>query len=172
MKKCSSCGAKLLFGGMKADGLNFCHKQCHANWSWVPYVASVPKELAREQAVAIHRGACPRCKGLGPVDIHQSYRVTSLIVVTEWITREHICCQLCARKSQIRDVVFCVLFGWWGFPWGLVRTPEYVYKNIRETFRDMDLHEPSQALIDRATMLLAQELGKQARAGCPAGVEE
>ena len=28
-------------------------------------------------------------------------------------------------------ILTTALLGWWGFPWGLIKTPQYIYENVR-----------------------------------------
>jgi len=70
-------------------------------------------------------------------------------------------------KSQIGDAIFSFLFGWWGFPWGLLVTPVQVVRNIVNAMNSPDEMRPSEKLqnIVRqsiASNLLAEEQKKAA----------
>jgi hypothetical protein len=75
-------------------------------------------------------GACPKCKGPGPVDVHKVHEVWSALVMTRWTTKSQVSCRSCARKRQLGGAAFSFVFGWWGFPWGLILTPVQVTRNI------------------------------------------
>jgi hypothetical protein len=73
---------------------------------------------------------CPQCKGPGPVDVHQSYRVYSLVFMTRWENLHKIACRRCGVKTQLGNMVISLVAGWWGFPWGLIMTPVQIGRNI------------------------------------------
>ena len=146
MAQCDFCGTTILFAGVRDGELRFCNEECHANGSHLLVARRVPESIVEEYARRLHRGRCPRCKGSGPVDVHMSHRIYSLILYSSWRSRPHICCRSCGVKSQVGDTLYCLLFGWWGIPWGLVLTPVQIFKNMVSIFRRPDALRPSEKL--------------------------
>ncbi len=130
MAACDACGTTILFGGVRDGDTRFCNQDCHANGYLALAARQIPADLIRQQADAVHHGMCPRCEGPGPVDVHTSYRVWSLLLLTSWKSRPQIACRRCGVKSQVGDALLCLFLGWWGFPWGLLVTPVQVARNI------------------------------------------
>jgi hypothetical protein len=154
MAKCGFCGTTIIFGGVKANGLTFCNQECCQKGKILIVSHQMPDTLINEEAMKIHQGLCPKCRGHGPVDVHTSYRVYSALVVTSWKNIQNICCRSCGRKSQLENAAFSLLFGWWGFPWGLIMTPIQVGRNIASMVKSKDELNPSAQLenIVRTTM--------------------
>jgi hypothetical protein len=148
MAKCGYCGTTIIFGGVKENGLRFCNSECHQKGHVLILAGRIPKDLVEDQAGKIHRGLCPRCQGNGPVDVHTSYRVYSVLVYTSRRSIQNVCCRSCGIKSQIRETLFSLVVGWWGFPWGLIMTPVQISRNIAGMLRGPDDVKPSDKLED------------------------
>lgn len=147
MAVCSNCSQVILFGGIKHEGLHFCSKGCfNAGEEQRNIIASIPEESIREVLDEVHQGACPKCQGPGPVDVHFSYRVISLLVVTQFNTIPQISCTGCANRAKIKNMIISGLFGWWGVPFGLISTPFYLFKNFAGLLNPVSPHEPSDEL--------------------------
>jgi hypothetical protein len=80
----------------------------------------------------VDREGCPLCKGPGPIDVHSSHTVWSLLVLTSWQSRSKVCCRKCGIKRQLGGAALSFFCGWWGFPWGLVVTPIQIGRNIHD----------------------------------------
>src|SRR5712692_9519771 len=130
MASCAYCGTTILFGGARQGELRFCNSKCQSKGGVLSVAARVPEGAAQNLALQIHAGLCPRCKGAGPVDVHTSYRVWSALIVTQWQSFPQVTCRRCAVKSQVGNLAFSALLGWWGFPWGLLVTPVQVVRNV------------------------------------------
>lgn len=168
MAKCSYCGSTIIFGGKREGELTFCNEKCLEKGIVVRLAQSLPENLVQEQVTAIHQGNCPKCQGRGPVDVHVSYRVWSVLIATSWQSRPQISCRSCGVKSKLGDAAFCLLLGWWGFPWGLIMTPVQIIRNLAGLFSSADPNRPSPALtsIVRATMaaqFLEEQQGQEAQ---------
>ena len=146
MATCACCGSLILFGGVRDSDLRFCNAKCHQKSHPLMLSRKIPQDIVDKHAGEIHRGLCPKCQGNGPIDVHTSYRVYSLLVYTSWSSRPHICCRSCGIKSQIGDAIFSFLFGWWGFPWGFLLTPVQVVRNIINVVKSPDELRPSEKL--------------------------
>jgi len=135
MAACGACGTTILFGGVNDDGTRFCNAKCHAQAELVFAARHIPPDLVRREAETVHRGMCPKCEGPGPVDVHTSHQVWSLLLLTSWKSTPQIACRRCGVKSQVGDALFSFFLGWWGFPWGLVVTPVQITRNVLAMFR-------------------------------------
>jgi hypothetical protein len=58
-------------------------------------------------------------------------------------------------KSQLGDLAFSALLGWWGFPWGLLVTPVQIARNIAALASPPDPAQPSARLLQTARIQLA-----------------
>ena len=57
--------------------------------------------------------------------------VASLVFITKRGTRGGIWCVRCRSKQAAVWSTITGLFGWWGFPWGLIYTPRALYDNAK-----------------------------------------
>jgi len=146
MTKCSYCGTTILLGGVSDGDMRFCNQTCRQKGVVVRLAKQMPDDLVQEHILSVHAGNCPKCNGRGPVDVHTSYRVWSALVLTSWSSRPRVSCRSCGRKQQASDAFFCFLFGWWGFPWGLILTPVQVTRNVIGLFKTPDPTRPSATL--------------------------
>jgi hypothetical protein len=60
-----------------------------------------------------------------------SYTVKSFIFFTTYEKKPIIACPDCLDKKNNDAVLSTALLGWWGFPWGILRTPVYIYRNLK-----------------------------------------
>lgn len=156
MAACAHCGTTILFGGQNAGGLKFCSKKC-LDRSNIAVAIQVPDEAVEVLARQIHAGPCPRCQGPGPVDVHHAYWVWSALAFTRWGSWKQVCCRRCAVKSQAGKLVTTGLFGWWGFPWGIVMTPVQFGRTVKALFSPPKPTYPSAQLFHVARVYLASQ---------------
>lgn len=96
-----------------------------------------PKEaytIADIQAFAsiIRQLPCPVCKqATQPLNGNLIYTVYSFLILTTYRRDVLIACPVCLNKAHNRAILKTVLLGWWGFPWGLIKAPQYVYLNLK-----------------------------------------
>lgn len=155
MGKCDVCGATILFGGVGDGELHFCSKDCCHRGYPVPIAGQLPDDLVTEHTQAVHQGACPRCNGPGPVDVHYSYTVWSALLLTSWKGIPRVCCGRCGAKSKIRGALSSGLLGWWGFPWGLLMTAVQIGRNLCALAASRDPCRPSDELATLVRTMLA-----------------
>ena len=155
MARCAYCNTVILFGGVKDGDLRFCNETCHQQGQFLLVADQVPEELVAEQVAAVHEGPCPKCGGTGPVDVHTSYLVWSALVLTTWKSSPQVCCRGCGIKAKVWDTVLSGVFGWWGFPWGLVFTPVQIGRNIWGLLSSPDPTTPSDQLVKNVRLGLA-----------------
>lgn len=138
MSTCEYCGKTIVFGGVRDNDAHFCNQECRKKAVAQILSREIPENVVDQQVTEIHQGLCPICNGSGPIDIHLSYRVYSVIFFTSWKTKQNICCRECAKKSQIGDAVYSFLLGWWGFPLGIIITPIQIVRNILAILKGPD----------------------------------
>jgi hypothetical protein len=161
MSQCAVCGERILFGGIKQGNLQYCNALCQSKAQLAAAAATVPESEAQAFARQIHQGPCPRCKGPGPVDVHTSYWVWSGLAFTRWGSQPQLKCRGCGIKSQLGNLVFSGVLGWWGFPWGFLWTPVQVVRNIAAIVSPPDPSQPSARLVQIAHLQLAGQKQKQ-----------
>lgn len=59
------------------------------------------------------------------------HSIKSIIVMSITETRWVIACPDCLDKQNRKAIVSCSLLGWWGIPWGILKTPVYIYRNLK-----------------------------------------
>ncbi len=162
MAACAYCGTTILFGGIKDDDLRFCNDECFENGYALVIARSVSDNVVKREANKIYNGACPKCQGIGPVDVHVSHRVYSVLLYSSWSSIPNICCRSCGLKSQASNALFSLFCGWWGFPYGLIMTPIQIVRNIFGMARPPEEFAPSEKLenlvrIDLATQYIEEK---------------
>jgi len=153
---CGYCGTHVLFGGIRDGTLRFCNAVCRSNGVLLAVSNRVPEAVVNEELWKAHQGPCPRCGGVGPIDVHTSHRVWSAFVATSWSNRPHIVCQRCGSDARMKDALFSLACGWWGIPWGPIMTIVQITRNIRGD--DADPSKPSAQLERLVRLRLAAKL--------------
>ncbi len=114
--------------------------------------------MRAERLRQVHQGRCPECGGAGPVDVHTSHQVTSVLVMTSWNSRPKVCCRSCGVKSQLGGLAWSAVLGWWGFPWGPLLTPIQIVRNLLGLIRPPQASEPTAQLRKMVNLELASQL--------------
>jgi hypothetical protein len=172
MTKCSYCGTTIFMGGVRSGDQRFCNKNCLQNARLLTMIKNIPSDVLDRKIEEVWRGNCPKCRSLGPIELHKAYDVWSVLVLTRWSTKSQISCRSCGTKRQIGAAAFSFFFGWWGFPWGIVLTPIQISRNVIGMIRGPDPSRPSddlrRAVLSSLLMNVgAQTLAKQKTAANP-----
>jgi hypothetical protein len=159
-------------GGVRAGEKRYCNKKCYEEGTVIAAANQVSADVIREQTELLHRGNCPKCQGRGPVDVHTSYLVYSMLIMTRWSSARQLSCRSCGASEQLKKTGICLVAGWWGFPWGIVLTPVQITRNIIGLVAPPDPARPSPALermvrVHIGNQLLAQSRAQQAAAAPP-----
>ena len=93
MASCATCGSTIVFSGVRDGELRFCNDECQAQAYLFEIAARIPEEEIRRQVETIHAGPYPRCGGQGPVDVHESFQVYSVLLMTCWKTNQLVACK-------------------------------------------------------------------------------
>lgn len=158
MAKCAYCGSNIIFRGVKDGDKLYCNEECRQNGYLLTVLDQVPAKLLNDQIESVHQGICPKCGKPGPVDVHTSHRVWSILVMTSWSSRPQICCRSCGIKSKLADSAFSFFLGWWGFPWGIIFTPVQIIRNLVGIFSSPDPSVPSENLQRLVGLDLAEKV--------------
>src|SRR5687767_2223477 len=110
MKTCDACGTRIFLGGVKDGGRLFCNAKCHQDGVLLDLTRQVSPEELQHEVEQVHAGPCPLCSGPGPVDVHSSYRVWSILVFTRYTTFSPVGCRSCGIKRQLGDLTISLLF--------------------------------------------------------------
>ena len=146
MASCAYCSSIILFGGKKRGDLRFCNAECAEKGLLTEIANRLPQAQVAQYVAHVHGGTCPVCGKSGPVDVHTSYRVYSLVLFSSWSSRPAVCCQRCGIRKKAGDMLFSLFLGWWGFPWGILMTPVQVGRNLFGFVLRPDPTRPSKAL--------------------------
>jgi hypothetical protein len=163
MAKCAHCKRIVLFGG-KTDGeLRYCNQKCLDQDVLRETSELIPQDVLDQRVQAVHRGRCPKCRNEGPVDVHQSYSLWTILYVTHTSTQVHLCCRNCARRAQSWATIRSLLLGIWG-PFGLVLTPVQILRNVSGMIGGPPPYAPSAPLFQLIRRATAEQIIEHASA--------
>jgi hypothetical protein len=73
---------------------------------------------------------CPVCKSTNnKLNATIAASVISFVIMTNYEKELKIACPDCLDKANNTAMIKSVLLGWWGFPWGIIRTPQALLLN-------------------------------------------
>lgn len=156
MAKCSHCNKTILFGGVSDQEYRYCNKKCAEQGQVQRVAAAVPAELLQRYVSEVHQGNCPRCGGPGPIDVHTSHSVRSILVLTSTRVHQQVSCRRCGNKAKLTAAISSGVFGWWAFPWGFFMTPIQIVRNVKGMLARGDSSWPSQQLAHLVKLDLAK----------------
>jgi hypothetical protein len=162
MARCGYCNSMILMGGTTIGNLRFCNEKCAMSGQLLIRSEQVPEAHVQELVYKMHQGPCPKCGGSGPIDVFTAHQVWSAVLLTSWKSVPGVSCRSCGTKSQLGGLVISLLFGWWGFPWGLIMTPVQITRNIVGMTRKVDSTRPSEELARIARIHLASQISQAA----------
>lgn len=155
MKKCEVCGTRILFGPVREGRHEYCSYKCRDQATSMIAISTIPNDLVIKNVHEVFRGDCPECGGEGPVDVHISHTVWSIVAMTSFKSNPKICCRRCGRLARIKAALFSSLFGWWGVPWGMLGTPVQILRNFSSATNSTD--QPSRLLYEMIQSKMATE---------------
>lgn len=161
MHPCDFCKKTILFGGVQDGQFRFCGQDCAIQGKGLVDAFALPDALVDPILMTSHQAKCPRCNGPGPIDVHHYHSIWSIFILSRWVTKTRISCRPCGLKAQAFASVFSLIFGWWGFPWGIVITPLQIGKNLKLMLFPFSTLRPSKDFerVIRLTMLKASKGG-------------
>ncbi len=76
--------------------------------------------------------SCPSCGETSrKLNATLTSQVMSFIIFTHWSKKIKIGCPDCLDKANNNALVTSIFLGWWGLPWGIIRTPIAIGRNIK-----------------------------------------
>jgi len=92
----------------------------------------VDDQKLSEYAELLRSLPCPICKSTDEkLNATMTGSVISFIIMTNYEKELKVACPDCLDKANNKAMIKSVLFGWWGFPWGIIRTPQALLLNNR-----------------------------------------
>lgn len=90
---------------------------------------------------------CPVCAGtLLPLNAAVIGTVKSFILVTQYKKKVMIACPNCLQNANQSATNTTALLGWWGLPWGIIRSAQALTRNVKSA-RQLRSGEPTDTLI-------------------------
>jgi hypothetical protein len=90
----------------------------------------IDQEKLQEYTELLRGLPCPVCKSTNAkLNATMTGTVVSILVVTNYEKELKIACPDCLDKANNAAVVKSAMLGWWGFPFGLIRTPQALLFN-------------------------------------------
>jgi len=87
------------------------------------------KELSQKLRIL----PCPLCGNkTAKLNGTVMHTAKSFILFSTFRKEPIIGCPDCLDKKNQDSITSTALLGWWGFPWGILKTPFYIYNNIKE----------------------------------------
>lgn len=75
---------------------------------------------------------CPICNSpYNKLNATITGTVTSFLVMTSYRKEIKIACPKCLDKLNDNAITKSALLGWWGLPWGIIRTPKAILFNLK-----------------------------------------
>ncbi len=104
------------------------------------------KELSESEFIElknkIARLKCPECgQKHKPLTGSLIRSVKSFIILTNYKKTPIITCQDCADKKRKNALISTVLLGWWGIPWGFIRTPQTIINYFLDNKKTEEISE-------------------------------
>ena len=158
MTTCAHCDELIVFGGKREGDSRYCNEKCLQAARAFQLAVDLPETVLTARVWEVYYGHCPKCRGPGPVDVRLGYRVWSALITSSFSTRPHVACRRCGQKARLKDAGFSLLFGWWGFPWGLLGTPVLVVRILLAILREEDTVQPSPLLFNVVGIQLAEQM--------------
>jgi hypothetical protein len=93
-----------------------------------------------EYSELLRRLPCPVCNGVfDKLNATITATVISFVVMTSYRKKVKIACPQCLDKQNNDAMIKSALLGWWGFPWGIIRTPQaLIFNNKRKKLNHLD----------------------------------
>jgi hypothetical protein len=89
---------------------------------------------------------CPVCRSSGaPLNGTITSEVMSFIIFTQRTKKIKIACPDCLDKANNTALIKTAVLGWWGIPWGIIRSVQAIAQNIRNK-RTNRLGKPNEFL--------------------------
>ena len=94
------------------------------------HLTGLGEEEKQELLKRISSFPCPLCGGHRPLNASNVVSVKSYIVATSVEKPLIIACPNCIRTNAKGALITSLIFGWWGIPWGPIRTLWSIVDNV------------------------------------------
>jgi hypothetical protein len=107
-----------------------------------------PGSLAIDDYIELVRSqACPVCSSTAaPLNAIVIGSVKSFIILTQYKKKLMVACPSCLQQANQKATSTTAIMGWWGLPWGIIRTSQALFRNIKAN-KAIRANEPSDSLI-------------------------
>jgi hypothetical protein len=94
---------------------------------------TTPDSLAIDSYISLIRNQpCPVCSSTAqPLNAIVIGSVKSFIILTHYKKKLMIACPSCLQQANQRATASTALMGWWGLPWGIIRTSQALFRNMK-----------------------------------------
>jgi hypothetical protein len=76
---------------------------------------------------------CPSCGGTAQkLNATLTSEVMSFLIITHYKRQIKIACPRCLDRANNSALTTSLLLGWWGFPWGIIRTIQAIGQNSKK----------------------------------------
>ena len=104
-------------------------------------------EEIKELSQKLRTLPCPLCGNkTAKLNGTVMHTAKSFIIFTTFRKEPIIGCPDCLDKKNQDSITSTALLGWWGIPWGILKTPFYIYNNIKEK-KYNHISEPNNTLL-------------------------
>src|SRR5262249_24884777 len=112
-EKCSTCGLRILAGGIPFLQWTFCTEGCLRSFQSDLVDKLVPAEVIDEKVRHTFEGLCPSCGRTSKNDVYSATKVTGMILAYSIDSERRLCCPSCARRNRLLAALHCLVAGWW-----------------------------------------------------------
>ncbi len=89
---------------------------------------------------------CPVChKYTQPLTAAVISQTMSFVIMTQYSNKLHIACPDCLKSECNSSIGITLLLGWWGFPWGPIRSVQSLVNNFK-AYSAINHHGPNDYL--------------------------
>jgi hypothetical protein len=85
--------------------------------------------------------SCPSCGSAGErLNATMTGEVMSFVLMTHYSKKLKVACPSCLDSANNKALTTTAILGWWGIPWGIIRTIQYISLNVKNKRSN---HEPT-----------------------------
>ena len=116
----------------------------------------VDEKTLNEYTELLRKLPCPVCKSTSDkLNATLTGNVISFVIMTNYEKDIKIACPKCLDKLNNKAMIKSALLGWWGIPWGIVRTSQALILNSKMKNKNHS-YEPTEIL----TGFVSQRIGR------------
>jgi hypothetical protein len=109
-------------------------------------IQEIDNEKLSEYIGLLRELPCPVCKSSSEkLNATMTASVISFLILTNYEKELKIACPNCLDSANTKAIIKSALLGWWGFPWGIIRTTQALLFNDKMKKQNR-LSEPNDLL--------------------------